>query len=107
MICPDCSGAGRQEAIACPGGRLVVMRCQYCNATGAITEVQIEWRTAGQAHRTERISRDESMHECAKRLGIKASIVSSFERGYISPEEFSSHPTRPSTAPALKGSTDD
>lgn len=50
-LCPDCNGAGENTVIACPGGRLMTLKCQFCEATGFITAERHSWRAAGQEHR--------------------------------------------------------
>ena len=79
--CPDCGGAGKIQAIADPGCRLIVIPCRFCKTTGAVSAVELGRRAAGQAHRLARMARDESLFECAKRLGVRSSQVSDYERG--------------------------
>lgn len=88
IICPDCNGAGEREGIAHPGARFIRIECSFCEVSGYITPQRAEWREIGQAHRRARLARDESMMECARRVGVLPSEISGFERGLIDPAKW-------------------
>lgn len=83
VICPDCDGKKQVFQIACgpSGSRAGWVDCDRCGGTGEITAEQAGRIAAGRARRQERIARDVSLMEEAKRLGMRPSELSAIERG--------------------------
>lgn len=84
MKCPDCSGEGRVFAHinrGPAGSSFGWLNCIRCKATGVVPDEQAAWIEAGKRMRADRLSRDLSLFEEAKRLGIRSSELSAIERG--------------------------
>lgn len=80
-ICDHCNGNGSTIGFACPGFRPVVMPCRICGQTGKLTEDDLARVAAGKAMREDRIARNLSLREEAKRLGISPEKLWAQERG--------------------------
>ena len=72
--CPSCNGSGKINGLArmvsgpC---RAVTMNCFDCKGAGQITEEQRGWKVLGDVLRADRLSRDRSLGEEARRRGIE------------------------------------
>ena len=55
--------------------------CHTCNDAGTITEEHAARIAVGKKLRAERIARDESVMEAAKRIGVRPSELSDIEHG--------------------------
>ena len=82
--CPDCDGTGRSRGISLvhmANGRCEPMRmpCRTCNGWGDVPADYPERLAAAEALRRDRIGRDMSLREEAKRLGISAHELSDRE----------------------------
>lgn len=87
--CPDCKGNKRVFAHVNSGGKGCDFRhiaCLRCKGTGAIPWEQLAWIEAGRKRRSERVARDVSLMEEAKRLGITSAQLSAIETGRVAPE---------------------
>ncbi len=80
MKCPSCDGKGYNVGYACPGFRLVRLDCQVCDGGNLAAEGDQRLKK-GQAMRDDRIARDMSLREEAKRLGISPVELSRIEHG--------------------------
>lgn len=86
--CPRCHGKGTFAAFvdtATDGWYDPAIKCDLCKGTGSIAAQIVEWLEIGRAHYERRIARDESIMECARRLGIRAAELSSMEHGRADP----------------------
>lgn len=86
--CPDCKGKKRVFAHVNRGEKGCDFRhidCSRCNGTGAIAKEQLVWIEAGRKRRSERVARDVSLMEEAKRLGITSAQLSAIETGRVPP----------------------
>lgn len=90
MICPGCNGAKTFTGFVCRHkadggyGSVETYNCHTCDGRGEITQEHHERIMVGRQMRDERIARDESLMEAAKRMGIKTSELSAIEHGKIS-----------------------
>lgn len=91
MICPMCKGEkGGQGHVNYGGARPCEFKwiaCMRCKGTGAVPDEQGPWIEAGMKRRAERLARDMSLWEEAKRLGISAAQLSAIEHGMRNPDE--------------------
>lgn len=90
--CPSCSGKGTTAAFVdteTRGWFDPSLPCSLCRGTGKISEQQMAWRTAGRIHYRERVARQESIMECAQRLGIRSAELSAMEHGRADPAPLS------------------
>jgi hypothetical protein len=88
VTCPDCRGKGTLGAFldGLSGGRYEeAIQCSRCRGVGAIDRQQEEWMRVGGTHRTWRVAQHESLLECATRLGLPVSELSSMEHGRSDP----------------------
>jgi len=87
VVCSDCNGRRGGVGFVCrygkDGGRGSVeyIPCYTCNDAGTITEEHAARITVGKKLRAERIARDESVMEAAKRMGVRPSELSDVEHG--------------------------
>lgn len=84
--CQTCRGAGEIGPVHVNRGDQPHewrenMTCVDCGGAGSWDMARWERWQVGRRHRQERIARDESMYECARRLGVEASDISEFEHG--------------------------
>lgn len=89
VICPNCAGRGSNPAFVdtAKGGWFdPALRCSLCGGTGQISHQTARWLAVGRQHYTRRMARDESVRECARRMGISASELSAMEHGRADPE---------------------
>ena len=63
------------------GELLERIECTHCGCTGVWDAEHLARYEAGRAHRQERIAREESLRECASRLGISPAQLCNFEQG--------------------------
>ena len=61
------------------------LRCSLCLGEGRISATTADWLVRGEAHYKARVSRGESVRECARRLGISVVELSGMEHGRIDP----------------------
>lgn len=86
VVCPGCEGRKQVHAHLNYGrgrGEWKDIDCIRCHGTGTITAEHAARMEAGKLLRADRQSRDMSLHEEAKRLGIKASELSAREMGFV------------------------
>ena len=86
IICPDCKD-GKIFGFGCPGFRPMALTCPRCKGTGIIDEVMLKWIKAGDILRNNRRNRNLTCREEAKRLKIRFSLLSEYERGIKNPNE--------------------
>lgn len=86
--CPGCHGERRLSGIGCGdsnyGCRLVTIPCRDCGGTGEVSEAQMGWRREGDQLRALRMTRDLSLREAARLVGLPASDYSDAEHGRVS-----------------------
>jgi hypothetical protein len=86
VTCPDCKGKKKVFAHVNYGGErpgeFKHIACMRCKGVGAIEAEMLVWIEAGRKRRAERVSRDISLREEAKRLGMNAADLSAIEMGY-------------------------
>ena len=85
-ICPRCEGRGYVGPVHINRGSrshqwIEKMDCDLCRTIGKIDGRQRKAIELGSKLREKRLARDESLRECAQRLGLKASELSAFETG--------------------------
>lgn len=83
--CPRCDGAGKTFGMACPGFVPVEMECLVCHGAGAVSQETVEQVAEGRAIAKRRISKDLSLRELAKKLGVRPTRMSEIERGLKAP----------------------
>ena len=81
--CPHCGGRGANQGITCgPGScEMRTHTCSTCGGSGRITPERQAKIQAGEAMRKDRISRNQTQREEAKRLGLDVVVYSRMERG--------------------------
>lgn len=87
LPCPRCTGAGGYYALVyrptgCTNEQLI---CSTCQGAGYVSSEVQGWIDEGEAHRSARVGREESLRECARRLGVSAAIISAMETGRARP----------------------
>jgi ribosome-binding protein aMBF1 (putative translation factor) len=90
LICPDCKGSGKTGLVHINRGDQPHewregMPCWRCDGTGKIPDEMRDWMERGEVLRKARITREVSLRERAKELGISASELSAMERGRTNP----------------------
>lgn len=89
MKCPVCEGQkGGPGHVNYGGARPCEFKwidCFRCKGTGAIPDEQAAWIEEGKKRRADRVSRDVSLREEAKRLGISSAELSAIEHGMRAP----------------------
>lgn len=86
IICPDCND-GKIFGIGCSGFKFMALTCPRCKGTGVIDEVMLEWIKTGDILRNNRRNSRLTCREEAKRLKIRFSLLSEYERGIRNPNE--------------------
>lgn len=93
ITCPCCDGRGSNAGFICyadgSGTRSQydeAITCDLCKGVGKIAKQIAQWLEIGRAHYLNRVARDESVMECAKRLGLRPSQVSAMEHGRADPK---------------------
>lgn len=85
MICPDCKGEKRVFAHLNYGGErpgeFKHIDCFRCKGAGEVPDEQAQWIEEGKKRRAERVARDITLRDEARRLGISAADLSAIERG--------------------------
>lgn len=81
--CPACAGEGFFGGFV--AGWEVPLQCGQCQGSGQIPEAQADWFPRGRSHAMERVARDESQMECARRLGVTPREVNDMEHGRTDP----------------------
>lgn len=83
QTCPDCGGAGSQNALVMRSGvcELESMACSVCKGAGRVDEAFMERRAEGQRIRSVRVGRGISLREAAEELGITPAELSAREHG--------------------------
>lgn len=81
--CPRCTGDGGYYAIVtrATGCAEEYLTCDLCKGDGSISDEIVGWLKVGSEHRNARVARDESLRECAKRLGVSPALISAMETG--------------------------
>lgn len=83
--CPHCDGRGSNAAFIehanGEGSYNPALRCGLCSGSGSVSGQTIGWLSIGSRHRKARIARDESIRECARRMGIGPAELSGMENG--------------------------
>jgi len=85
--CPRCKGTKVIRGYACPGFRLVEMPCIDCGGTGEVDDVRRLWREHGATLKVFRTSRDMSLGEASRWIGVRPSEWSDAEHGRTDPGE--------------------
>lgn len=82
-ICPRCTGDGGYHALVHrkDGCSEEYLECFLCHGNGNISPEVAAWLEEGAAHRNARVARYESLLECARRLGVRPSLISAMETG--------------------------
>ena len=86
--CPDCKGKKRVFAHVNRGEKGCDFRhidCSRCKAFGEIPKEQLGWIESGRKLRAERVARDVSLFEEARRLGLTSVQLSDIETGRVNP----------------------
>lgn len=84
MICPACNGEKGISLLCGPKGCTPGhIPCHLCNDSGKVSEEVIKRYSEGRKKRDDRLSRDLSLREEAKRLGISPIELSYIETGRI------------------------
>ena len=86
MICPSCKGEKVLTGYACPGFKPYTRACDRCAGTGEVSDLAMDWIRRGEEMRRERIARDMSIREEARRRGIGAAELSDMEMGRVEPK---------------------
>lgn len=84
MICPDCEGKKRVTAHINYGNGDGVWKeidCFRCAGSGEVPDEQALWIVQGKLKRVDRVSRDMSLRDEARRLGIPVVDLSRMEGG--------------------------
>ena len=81
LPCHVCSGTGITLSIACPGFKISELPCEMCDSTGSLTPERQAAIQRGAAVRDDRLARNMTLREEAKRLDINAVKLSKRERG--------------------------
>lgn len=83
ISCPHCGGRGANQGIVCgPGShQMRTFTCSTCRGSGVITEDRQTKIAKGEAMRKDRIKRNQTQREEAKRLGLDVVAYSQIERG--------------------------
>lgn len=81
--CPRCAGDGGYHALVHrkDGCSEEYLTCDLCKGEGKIPAEVAAWLKEGSDHRNERVAREESLRECARRLGVPAALISAMETG--------------------------
>ena len=85
MICPECKGKKEKAAFVMGkfGCGLQIVACFTCDGLGVVPDEYPEWKRLGTEFRNKRIHRDESLGDCARRLGVSIITLSNMERGKL------------------------
>lgn len=81
MVCVACDGQGKTVGYACPGFRRIEMACAPCGGSGVAPPWQAEAVARGTVLRNERMARNVSQREEAKRIGVDVVVLSQAENG--------------------------
>lgn len=92
-VCPSCGGRKYSSGFvdgSAPNGREFGyytdrLPCSTCDGAGIVTAQMLEWLRIGTRHRKARVDRQESIRQCADRLGISPADISSMEHGRLDP----------------------
>lgn len=81
--CPRCTGDGGYYALVtrATGCAEEYLTCDLCKGDGKISDEVAGWLKEGVDHRNARVARDESLRECARRLGLSPALISAMETG--------------------------
>ena len=91
ITCPSCDGEKGGMALVnfgAQGCQQMWMGCSQCKGEGVIPEEMLSWMARGEKMREDRFSRDLSLREEAKRLGISVVEYSQMEYGRIEPIDY-------------------
>lgn len=87
-LCPACKGRKGNVVLAKQTDgpcRPMQLPCYLCKGTGQVSDEQLDWIKLGQKLREDRMARDESSREAAKRLGLHPVEYSRMEHGQEDP----------------------
>ena len=81
--CPRCTGDGGYHALVHrkDGCSEEYLTCDLCKGDGKISAEVAGWLKVGSEHRNARVEREESLLECARRLGVSPALISGMETG--------------------------
>jgi len=85
--CKFCEGSGTVECFfdgPSVSGFLTKAKCPECNGAGVVDAEYFQRKERGKDLRKDRVSRGESLFDCAQRLGISTEKLSSMECGRLS-----------------------
>ncbi len=90
MICPRCKGSKTITAshVAYADGSHgyeVPLSCDQCGGAGEVSDEMTEWIRAGEAMRQDRLARQMTLREEAKRRGLTPVELSRMEFGKVKP----------------------
>ena len=83
--CRSCDGKGSFTGIVCPPGRVLTISCPTCAGTGQVEPEQDEWVRVGMLLYQQRIRRQLSLEQGARRLGVAPSVLTDMEHGQVEP----------------------
>ncbi len=91
LSCPSCDGSGEVFAFQNRGEDISahsqgMVRCPTCSGTGLVDANYPHRVATGVAYRNLRLSRQETLHGCATRIGVSSAQLSSFECGRALPD---------------------
>lgn len=81
ITCIDCGGEGKFLNF-----HKIDIPCFRCEGKKTHPAIQVEWKKRGDEHHQWRIKNRESLRNCAIRMGIDVTLLSSAELGLINPE---------------------
>jgi|GEM_PF-2266230 len=89
ITCPECHGNSTSTAIVCgtQGCRTVSRKCPVCQGRGHVSEERARLWIRGQMLRKDRLMRQETLRQAARRMGITEVELSKMERGIVEPHE--------------------
>lgn len=81
--CPQCKGRGAGEGFItkADGCSYGAIKCSLCEGTGEVSWLRLERLRVGELLRQERLSRDKSGREEAKRIGVDVIVLNHLEHG--------------------------
>lgn len=86
VTCPDCKGTKEMHGMGCPGWKPITIPCLTCRGTGKVPKDMIDsWKPIGAAMKKNRLARDLSLREEAKRRRMAPGVLSQMERGVVTP----------------------
>lgn len=80
--CPDCHGIGSILAAF----SMKSFPCQFCEGTGKVSDLKMEWREKGDIHRKNRVAKRITLRQFAIDHDMDVGILSKMEMGAIEPK---------------------